>query len=208
MMENLIERYSKLPTGNVCDSNGRGGNMCAAIKPISRVMKMAGRAFTVKAQPGDNLGLHQALNAAPAGSILVIDVHGFTNAGAFGDIMATACIAKGIAGVVIDGACRDANDIEEMGLPVFCRGLNPGGTVKESLGELNKVIQCGGVVVKPGDIIVGDCDGVVVVSAELAEAVLEKAEAKNEKEKEIRRQLLEGKTTIELLGLGSKLGQE
>lgn len=208
MMEDLIERYSKLPTGNICDSNGRGGNMCAAIKPISRDMRLAGRAFTVKAQPGDNLGLHQALNAAPAGSILVIDVHGFTNAGAFGDIMATACIAKGIAGVVIDGACRDANDIEEMRLPVFCRALNPGGTVKESLGELNQVIQCGGVVVKPGDIIVGDCDGVVVVSAELAEAVLEKAEAKNEKEKEIRRQLLEGKTTIELLGLGSKLGQE
>lgn len=208
MMEELIERYSKLPTGNICDSNGRGGNMCASIKPISRAMKLAGRAFTVKVQPGDNLGLHQALNVAPAGSILVIDAQGFTNAGAFGDIMATACIAKGIAGVVIDGACRDANDIEEMGLPVFCRALNPGGTVKESLGELNQVIQCGGVVVKPGDVIVGDCDGVVVVSAELAEGVVEKAEAKNEKEIDIRRQLLEGKTTIELLGLGGKLGQE
>lgn len=204
-MDNMIERFGKLPTGNICDANGRGGNMRSAIKPISKTMKLAGRAYTVKAQPGDNLALHQAVNAAPEGSILVIDAHGFTNAGAFGDIMATACMAKKIAGVVLDGACRDADDIEEMGFPVFCVNLNPGGTVKESLGELNQVIQCGGVVVHPGDVIVGDRDGVVVVPWGIAQSVLEKAEAKHEKEKEIRKSLLEGKTTIELLGLSSKL---
>lgn len=207
-MEKMIERYSKLPTGNICDSNGSGGNMCASIKPISKMMKLVGVAYTVQAQPGDNLAIHQAVNMAPEGSVLVIDAQGFTNAGAFGDILATACIAKKIAGVVLDGACRDGNDIEAMGFPVFCKALNPGGTVKESLGKLNQMIQCGGVVVNPGDIVVGDCDGVVVVSKQLAESVLKKAEAKHEREYEIRKLLLEGKTTIELFELGSKLRQE
>ncbi|CEP66124.1 Ribonuclease E inhibitor RraA/Dimethylmenaquinone methyltransferase [Moorella glycerini] len=195
-----ILQFLKLPTGNICDANGKGGNMDPAIKPIDPKSKMAGTAVTVRCQPGDNLTLHQAIYEAEPGSVLVIDVHAYTGAGPFGEIMAIACLERGIAGVVIDGACRDANDIQELGLPLFCRAFNPGGTVKESLGTINEIIQCGGVVVKPGDIVVGDCDGVVVVPQERAREVLERAQAIAAKEKEVRELLRQGKTTLEIYG--------
>src|SRR5208283_3274746 len=156
LTEEEIGRFKRLPTGNVCDANGKGGNMNSAIKPIDHKSKLVGTVVTVRSQPGDNLIMHKAIYEAEPGSVLVIDAHGYTEAGPFGDIMVTACQARGIAGVVLDGACRDANDIEEMNFPFFARALNLGGTVKESLGSVNEVIQCGGVMVKPGDLIVGD----------------------------------------------------
>lgn len=207
-MKNLIELLKDIPTGNVCDSNGRGGNMDAGIKPLGKQMKAVGTAFTVRCQPGDNLTIHKAIYEAPEGSVLVIDAQGFTNAGAFGDILATACTQQGIVGVILDGACRDANDIEEMGFPLFCRALNPGGTVKESVGLLNQTIQCGGVIVNPGDIIVGDRDGVAVIQSEKAEAVIKAAREKNKAEQAIRDQILQGKSTINIFKFNDKLAQK
>ncbi len=177
-----IEQFRKFPTGNVCDANGKAGNMDSGIKPIGIHSKLVGPAVTVRAFPGDNLLYFKAIEEATPGSVLVIDGRGYISAGAMGDMMVTACIAKGIAGVVLDGACRDANDIEESGFPFFTRGLNPGGTVKESVGPLNTTIQCGGVVVCPGDLIVGDRDGVVVVSQANAHDVLARAQAIFDKE--------------------------
>ncbi len=159
----------------------------------------------MRCQPGDNLTIHKAIYEAPVGSVLVIDAQGFTNAGAFGDILATACMQQGIVGLVLDGACRDANDIEAMGFPVFCKTTNPGGTVKESVGILNQPIQCGGLMVHPGDLVVGDRDGVAVIPQSKAEQVINDAIAKNQKEEEIRQRILEGVSTIDLLGLDSKL---
>ena len=207
-MKNLIELLKDIPTGNVCDSNGRGGNMDAGIKPLGKQMKAVGPAFTVRCQPGDNLTIHKAIYEAPKGSVLVIDAQGFANAGAFGDILATACTHQGIVGVILDGACRDANDIEEMGFPLFCRALNPGGTVKESVGALNQTIQCGGVIVNPGDVIVGDRDGVAVIQSEKAEAVIKAALEKNKAEQAIRDQILQGKSTIDIFKFNDKLAQK
>jgi 4-hydroxy-4-methyl-2-oxoglutarate aldolase len=206
--EEEIKQFKQLPTGNVCDANGKAGNMDPAIKPVDPKSKLVGPAVTVRCQPGDNLILHEAIYQAEPGSVLVIDAHGYIGAGPFGDIMATASQVRGLAGVIIDGACRDAEDIQEMGFPFFARAYNPGGTVKESLGPINEVIQCGGVMVKPGDIIVGDRDGVVVVAQEKAREVLRAANAIFQKEIKIREMLHQGKTTLEIYGFNTILEQK
>lgn len=203
-----IEQFRKFPTGNVCDANGKTGNMDSGIKPIDPKSKLVGPAVTLRAFPGDNLLYFKAIEEAAAGSILVIDGRGYASAGAMGDMMVTACIAKGIAGVVLDGACRDANDIEESGFPFFTRGLNPGGTVKESVGPINTTIQCGGVIVSPGDLIVGDRDGVVVVPQAKACDVLDRAQAIFNKEIKVRELLKQGKSAIEIYGFNVKLQQK
>lgn len=168
------ERLAQLPTGNVADNNGsvpHQGVMDSGIKPLDPACHLLGRAVTVQGFPGDNLAVHQGINAAGEGEVLVIDLSGYTEGGHFGDICALACQMRGIAGVVIDGAVRDAQDIVELGLPVFARGLSPAGTTKDSLGKVGVPIVCGGVMVHPGDIVLGDCDGVVVVPQEREDEV-------------------------------------
>jgi 4-hydroxy-4-methyl-2-oxoglutarate aldolase len=188
----------RLPTGNICDANDKGGNMDPEIKPIDPKTRMVGPAYTVRCQPGDNITIHKALYEAPKGAVLVVDAHSYVGAGPFGEMMAIACKERGLAGIVIDGACRDASDIEELGFPVFSRAINPGGTVKESVGETNLTVQCGKVVVRPGDIVVGDRDGVVVIPSEKAGTVLEKAKAIAEKEAKVAEMLRQGKTILEI----------
>lgn len=203
LTQELRTELRKLPTGNIADNNNEMPNqgvMDTAIKPVDSGMKMIGRAFTAQCVPGDNLALHQAIYAAEPGDVLILDVHGYSNAGHFGDIMATACKLHGLAGVVIDGSCRDAEDIKELGFPVFVRGFNPSGTVKESLAKLNVPVHCGGIQVNPGDIVFGDCDGVVVVPKEREDEVFQKAVEKFEHEIEIIKELERGKTTLEIYG--------
>jgi 4-hydroxy-4-methyl-2-oxoglutarate aldolase len=205
---NELKQFLELPTGNICDANGKSGNMDAAIKPIDPRLKMVGPAYTVRCHPGDNLAIHRGIYEAPAGAVLVVDARGYCQGGHFGEIMALACQKKGIAGLVIDGTCRDGEEIKEMGFPVFCRGLNPGGTVKETIGVTNGVIQCGGLTINPGDIIIGDSDGVVAVKKEMASVVLKKAQAIAEKEKEVKMLLCQGKTTVEIFGFDKVLNKD
>ena len=203
LTKEVWEKLHVLPTGNVADNNlsaPRQGVMDSGIKPIDRTSKILGRAVTVQCYPGDNLALHQGIYAASPGDVLVLDCHGYTEAGHFGDIMALACQMRGIAGVIIDGSCRDSEDIRELGLPVFVRNFCPSGTVKASLGKVNVPVTCGGVRVCPGDMVLGDCDGVVVVPKEHEDAVFEKAMAKFEKEQHLVEELKAGKTTLELYG--------
>jgi len=195
-----LAEFALLPTGNVADANGKTGNMDAGIKPIDRKMKVVGPAFTVKCFPRDNLILHEAIYAAPKGSVIVIDQGGFVEAGSMGEIMTIACMEQGIAGVILDGGCRDANEIAELGFPFFCRGFNPGGTAKDSWGKLNVAVQCGGVVVHPGDYVIGDVDGMVVVAQSDIRRVLEKAQAIARREVEVKELLRQGKTTLEIYG--------
>ena len=207
--EKLAE-LSQLPTGNIADNNNniaRQGVMHSSIKPIDPTSHVLGRAVTARCFPGDNLALHQAIYAANPGDVLVLDCHGYTEAGHFGDIMALACQLRGIAGVIIDGSCRDSQDIKALGLPVFVKAFNPSGTVKKSLGEVNVPVLCGGVLVNPGDIIAGDCDGVVVVPRENEDEVFAKALAKFEKEQHIVEQLKAGKTTLEIYGFDKLISE-
>lgn len=199
-----IEQFLKYPTGNICDANDKKGNMDHEIKPLNPNSKMAGFAVTVDCYPGDNLTIHKAILEAAAGSVLVINARGYS-AGHLGELMVLACIQRAINGIVIDGGCRDAVDIIELGFPVFARSINPGGTVKKSVGEINVEIQCGGVTVKPNDIIVGDRDGVVVVSKMNASQVLEKTKEIARREQEVKKLINQGKSTVEVFGLDKLL---
>lgn len=210
LTKEIRESLSVLPTGNIADNNNtlpHQGVMHSSIKPIDPESRILGRAVTARCFPGDNLALHQAIYTAQAGDVLVLDCHGYTEAGHFGDIMAFACKVRGIAGVVIDGSCRDSQDIKAMGFPVFVRGFNPSGTVKKSLGEVNVPVTCGGVNVNPGDVVVGDCDGVVVVPRECEDAVFEAALAKFAKEQHIIEALKAGKTTLEIYGFNELINK-
>lgn len=200
------QRFLEAPTGNICDANGGRGVMDAGIHPLDRHMQMAGRALTVACAAGDNLTIHKAVVLAQPGDVLVINCGGYLNAGAFGEMLALSCMAKGIAGVVIDGSCRDVNDLIELGFPTFVRGVNPRGTIKDTCGAVGGEVLCGGVTVRSGDVVVGDCDGVVVIPQEEAEEILDKALAKKKREDEMRPLLRAGSTTAELLGLADKLG--
>ena len=200
------QRFLEAPTGNICDANGGRGVMDAGIHPLDRHMQMAGRALTVACAAGDNLTIHKAVVLAQPGDVLVINCGGYLNAGVFGEMLALSCMARGIAGVVIDGSCRDVNDLIELGFPTFVRGVNPRGTIKDTCGAVGGEVLCGGVTVRSGDVVVGDCDGVVVIPQEEAEEILDKALAKKKREDEMRPLLRAGGTTAELLGLMDKLG--
>ena len=168
-------------------------------------MKLAGPALTFDVPAGDNLALHLAISKAESGAVLVVDYKAHLDVAVTGDVMAHASMIRGIAGMAIDGAARDADEIAEMGFPIFARGLSIRGPTKSEAGTIGEPITFGGVKVKSGDIIVGDTDGLVVIEQSRWQETLAAALAREEKETSIRAQLSEGKTTVELLDLGEAL---
>ena len=203
LTKELREELVQIPTGNVADNNNsmpHQGVMDSGIKPLDSKSRMVGRAFCVQGYPGDNLAVHQGINVAGEGDVLVIDVGGYVEAGHFGDITALAAQMRGIVGVVLDGACRDAEDIKELGFPTFVRGVCPAGTTKTVLGQVGGAVSCGGVTVRTGDIVLGDCDGVVVVPQEVADEVFAAAEEKFNHELELVEELRAGADTLSLYG--------
>ena len=198
MKREIVERYSKLPLGNICDANDKKGSMDHLMRSVNPLDRCVGFAFTVKGHPGDNLAIHRAILEAPEGSVLVVDINDYCKGGHFGEVMGTACQNKGIVGLVINGTVRDADNLAEIGFPVFARGTYSGGTTKNEIGILGQPIVCGGVIVNTGDLIAADRDGVVVVEEEEINEVLEKAEAIFNKELNIVQELKNGKTTVEI----------
>jgi len=194
----LLQELAQIPTGNLSDALGKIGSMDESIKPVFQEARMAGPAFTASLVPGDNLGAHIALNQAPAGSVLVLDAKGYCGGGLFGEIMSLAAQKRGLAGVVIDGACRDSQAITQMGYPVFSRAVNPGGTVKESLGRINVPVSCGGVAVNPGDVVVGDADGVIVIPQDKMTEILAAAKKISLNEAKVMERLRAGESTMEI----------
>ena len=176
----LVHRFSAFGAADVSDMMNRLYTMNDAIKPITpRELRLLGRACTVKVFPGDNLMVHKSLDLANPGDILVIDASSSTMTAVLGDLVSTKARHRGIAGVVIDGLVRDVDGILALGdLPVFARGSTPLGPLHRGPGEVNYPVSCGGIVVNPGDVIVGDADGVVVVPQESAEGVLERLDAR------------------------------
>lgn len=180
----LIERAKKLSTTQLCDGMKElhipvSGCMCPAIKPVDPSMKVIGTAVTVETSNGDNLPIHLAAYLDNSdGYVMVIDGKGYMERAYLGDLIMSAAQAVGYEGIVIDGCARDRSGNIAIGFPVFCRGLTPSGPVKQNIGAVNEPIICGGVRVKPGDLVMGDDDGVCVVPYSQLEAVLEKAEAK------------------------------
>ncbi len=196
----LIKKLGQFSAATIHEALGKQGNLPSAIKPINPKMKICGPAFTVKTMPRDNRMLHRAYAAAKPGDVLVVDCSGFYEAGYWGDLMTLGAKTQGIAGLVINACVRDADDIEALDFPVFSRGLCIVGTSSYGDGTLNQPIVVGDCIVRPGDIIVGDRDGVVVTPFERLEETIEKAIAREEREENVRRQLREGKTSLQIYG--------
>ena len=168
----VVAQAAQFPSSILADVAGRRGALHGRITPLSPTMKFAGPALTVEVRPGDNLMIHAALAMAKPGDVIVVDGKGDLGAALMGEIMSQQAVALGIAGVVIDGAVRDSVAIRELGLPMFAAGLNPNGPTKNVAGRLNHPISVGGVTVCPGDLVVGDADGVTVIERDKAAALL------------------------------------
>jgi len=164
-------------TGNVGDCLGRTAAMDSQIKGLSPGMKLVGPALTVKVPPTDNLMIHKALTLVQPGDVLVIDGGGNHSWALLGFLMVKTAMKLNLAGMIVDGCVRDAAEIRNSGFPIFAAGINPNGPMKEGPGEINYPIQCGGQIIHPGDIIVADDDGVVVVRQEHAPGTIEKVKA-------------------------------
>jgi 4-hydroxy-4-methyl-2-oxoglutarate aldolase len=199
--DDRLDRFGVFDSATLYEAAGQKGMIEPAIRPAWPGARVCGRAVTVECPPGDNLMLHIAVANARPGVIIVATVGNYLSAGAWGEILTAAAQARGVAGLVIDGAVRDIDAIREAGFPVFSRGLAIGSCTKERRGMLDLPIQFGGATVRPRDLIVGDADGLVVIEQERLEAVHETAVSRRRRESEIITQLREGRTTIELLGL-------
>ena len=198
--QHLIEELSRFDTATVHEASGGRGALESNIKPVDPKSRLCGPAVTVAGRAGDNLILHKAIYVAERGDVLVVSVGGFTEAGPWGEIMTVAARVRGIAGLVIDGSIRDSITIQELGFPAFSKGLSIKGTTKDSLGYINHPVVIGGITVHPGDVILGDADGVVVVPQKDLAEVLEKSKLRKEKEEKIKKELQIGKSTLELYG--------
>ena len=172
LYRNLMNETGCL-TGNVGDCIGRCAAMDARVQSLAPGMKLVGPALTVRVPPTDNLMIHKALTLIKPGDVLVIEGGGNHSWALLGWLMVSTARKLGVAGIVADGCVRDAQEIRKSGFPVFAAGLSPNGPFKEGPGEINYPISCGGQVVRPGDMIVADDDGVVVMRQELASTVIE-----------------------------------
>lgn len=168
----VVEEASQFPSSILADVAGRRGALHGRIAPLSPTMKFAGPALTVEVRPGDNLMIHAAMAIAKPGDVIVVDGKGDLSSALMGEIMCQQCAAIGVVAVVIDGAVRDGEAIRALGLPMYAAGLNPNGPTKFVPGRLNHPISVGGVTVNPGDLLVGDGDGVTVIEREKAAAML------------------------------------
>lgn len=168
----IVQQASRYQAAILADVAGRRGALHGRIQALRPYMKVVGTAITVDVRPGDNLMIHAAMLMAQPGDVLVIDGKGDRTAALMGTIMMTACQKLGIAGVVIDGAVRDGLEIDEMKFPVFSVGTNPNGPTKMVPGRIGHPVSVGGVTVHPGDFILGDADGVVVVERDKIESLL------------------------------------
>ncbi len=186
-----VENFRGLPVAVIADEMNRLGCMDARIKPLNR-MPLLGIAFTVKARAGDNLMLHRALDMAIPGDVIVVDGQGDLSNAISGENMMMWAHQRQLAGVIVDGAMRDREAIGNMPFPVFAAGIQPKGPYKNGPGEINVPICCGGIVVYPGDIIVGDEDGVVSIHPVDAPAVCKRAHARHQKEGQTRLSILDG----------------
>lgn len=173
--QEVIDMFRDLPASTISDAMNRHGALDYRIKPLTRPSpKLVGPAFTVRTRAGDNLLVHKAFDMAALGDVIVIEAGGDTSCAIFGEIMCRIAEKRGVAGIIIDGLIRDSDDLAQMAMPVYCIGQSPLGPWKDGPGEVGFGIVCGGVAIRPGDIIVGDGDGVVVVpkhnAREIAEA--------------------------------------
>ncbi|WP_369824699.1 4-carboxy-4-hydroxy-2-oxoadipate aldolase/oxaloacetate decarboxylase [Pigmentiphaga sp. NML080357] len=197
-----LRQAAQLPSSTLHEAAGKIGALPSAIKPVHPSFRICGPAVTVQSPPADNLWLHRAIVAAQPGDVLVVHVGGHYEAGYWGEVMSQAARARGLAGLVIDGCVRDGAILERFGFPVYARGLCIRGTGKdfEARGWINAPTLFNDVVVHPGDLIVGDTDGVVAIPRTRIDEVLAKARQREEDEARIIERLAAGENSLDIYG--------
>ncbi|MBX5156515.1 MULTISPECIES: 4-carboxy-4-hydroxy-2-oxoadipate aldolase/oxaloacetate decarboxylase [unclassified Rhizobium] len=200
-----IDAVSKFSPATIHEAQGRRGALSSRLKPVDYRMKLCGPAFTVKCAPRDNIMLQLAINYAKPGDIIVVSAGEYEEAGSFGDVLANACLAKGIGGLVTDTGVRDTLQLRELGFPVFSLSVCIKGTVKETIAAVNDPIIVGGETINPGDIIVGDADGLVVVRRQEAREAARLSQAREDAEAGYIAAYKEGKSVIEVSNLDAVL---
>lgn len=187
-----VARYREVPVANVSDSMNRMTAGGSRLRPMHRQGVLAGPALTVKARPGDNLMLHYALDIAEPGDVIVVDAGGDLTNALIGEMMVAYAVKRGVAGIVINGAIRDAANIGAGDFPLFAAGISHRGPYKDGPGEINVPIAIDGMVIEPGDVIIGDDDGLLCVPYDQVAEVYDRATAKHAAEEKQMRQIAEG----------------